>query len=153
VRDEAGRNQPERWSTVDEQLEEYPKERVVGIALDTDTVDAAREATRDLDGVTLEVLEPEQHDEVTTEPDDTGDSFVTKLRTLFGDEAPRLSRLSEALSRGHYVVLADLPDRDDDEDAHDAAKRQAGNALVGAGLGEVAYYGRWAIEEFQISDA
>jgi hypothetical protein len=138
---------------VDEQLEEYPKERVVGIATDQQVLEAARAAGEDIDGVTVEVLEPRQHEEVTTESDDTSDSLLTTLRTVFGDEAPHLSRLSDALAAGHHVVLAHLPDRSEDEEAHDAAKARAGHAFADAGLAEVKYYGRWQIEEFQISDA
>ncbi len=133
-----------------EQLAQYPTNHVVGIAADEATVTACREAAEGtkLTWLSIEVLAPEDRDEVTTPPDADGDPLLRRVRKLFGDETPHLELLATALRNGAYVVTIELPDPDDvGDEEHAEAKQMVGDALRDAGAADITYFGRWQVEQ------
>ena len=135
----------------DELLTE-PTEKVVGVAPDRSTLDAVREALSST-GVAddrIEVLSGSSaHEELDPDAGEDGPlaSVVRLVQKALGDEAVRLDKLNDAVEAGAYVVQVDLAGEDDD--AREADKRAIGHALVDAGANDVAFYGRWQIEELQ----
>ena len=137
---------------MNDELLVYPTEKVVGVAPDRSTLDAVREALSS-SGVAddrIEVLSGSSaHDELDPDTGEHGPlaSVVRVVQKALGDEAARLDRLNDAVDAGAYVVQVDPVGEDDD--AREADKRAIGQALVDAGANDVAFYGRWQIEELQ----
>ena len=137
---------------MNDELLTYPTEKVVGVAPDRSTLDAVREALSST-GVAddrIEVLSGSSaHEELDPDAGEDGPlaSVVRLVQKALGDEAVRLDKLNDAVEAGAYVVQVDLAGEDDD--AREADKRAIGHALVDAGANDVAFYGRWQIEELQ----
>ena len=134
--------------SVPEQPLTYPKDRVVGIAEDRQTLVAVRQAltSADIDTERLEVLCSEDAAD-RMDPDETEgpvEGVVRVVQKALGEESQRLQVLTDAMDAGAYVVTVSVPDADDDE-----MKRSIGRALHDAGATHVAFYGPWAIEELQ----
>jgi hypothetical protein len=144
----------DRTSAAGGDLLVYPTNRVVGIAPDRSTLEAA-EAALDASGVDAQRIEVwcgESASQAIDADGDEGGALRNVLRTVqkaFGEEALRLEQLEEAVDAGQYVVTVQLPE-DLDDDARDEEKRAVGNALHDAGAAKVAFYGPNSIEELQI---
>ena len=133
-----------------EQLAQYPTNHVVGIAADETIVDACRDAVdgTELTSPSVEVLAPEDRDQVITPPESDVDPLLRRVRKLFGDETPHLESLATALRNGAYVVTVELPDPDDvGDEPHAAGKQLIGDALRDAGAADITYFGRWQVEQ------
>ena len=129
----------------------YPTDRVVGIAPDRETLDAALTRLREA-GVGDDDIEVLCSDTAAAKLDPargaTGplERVARVAQRLLGEEAERLQTLSAAIEAGRYVVTVAVPDGEDE----DAAKRSRGRALIDSGATQVAYYGELAIEELQL---
>jgi hypothetical protein len=138
----------------DEDLMVYPTNRVVGIAPDQATLEAAQ-AALDASGIDEQRIEVWCGEGASRSIDAEGDeggvlrSAMRTVQKALGEETTRLERLEAAIDAGQYVVTVALPE-DLDDDARDAEKRAVGNALHDAGAGELAFYGPNSIEELQI---
>lgn len=132
----------------------YPKEKVVGIVDDHDTMDAVRDALRatGVDDGRVEVLSGrggEQHIDPNGRERGKVATAVRTVQKALGEEATRLEQLNAAVEAGKYVVQVELSG-DADKETFEAEKRSVGNALHDAGASKVAYYGKNAIEELQL---
>ena len=139
---------------MDNELLSYPRERVVGIAEDRDTLEAVHHRLEEADvpAERIEVLcgqdAQAQLKPGTDAGEGTFDRIVRTVQKALGDEARRMERLNEAVEAGHFVVQVALPDAQDDE--REAAKQTAGRALIDGGANSVAFYGDWQIEQLQL---
>ncbi len=131
----------------------YPTERVVGIL----------EVDGDLQGL-LEALSeagvPDDRVEVLIAGDDDqrldasgkGHGVAGRVKRVvqevLGDEGERLRTLRDELDAGHYVVAIELA-RSSDED-RETEKREVATVLTRYGARDVAFYGRYQIEEIHL---
>lgn len=133
----------------------YPTGKVVGIAADREILDAVYGAL-DASGIgedRVGILAGQAGADRLDPQGDKRGPLATALRTVqkaLGEEATRIEQLNDAVEAGKYVVKVDLPEEDEGEDAFEAEKRAIGNALHDAGATNVAYYGKFAIEELQL---
>ena len=127
-----------------------PTNHITAIASDDEVAVAARSQIEGaaLQGVSVTLLEPEDSDEVTLDPDDATDSVLARIRKLFGDETPHLEHLATALEKGAQVVCVGLPDPDQlDDEQHEELKHRIADLLVEVGATDATFHGRWGIEE------
>ena len=137
-------------SHVQQERLSYPTERVVGIADDRQTVESALAALSEagIEDDRVEVLTSESEG-VTEEPGEGIAGRITHvLKTAIGDETERLQGLHDALEAGRFIVQVRLGEDDDDD--RERTKREVGRLLSRQGLGDVAFYGKWQIEEIQL---
>lgn len=131
----------------------YPTDKVVGIVDDRAQVEAIREALASA-GVGDERIEVLCGDAGSERIDAEGEergviaSAIRTVQKALGEEATRIEKLNDAVDAGSYVLQVGL--RDADDDAQAAEKREIGRILHDGGAREVAFYGKWAIEELQI---
>jgi hypothetical protein len=128
----------------------YPTDQVVGIVPDAAHVDevvaALREAGASEDDVDVIRGGPGEGD---LRPD-VGEggpikAIVRTAQKVLGDEDERLHVLDDALEAGHHVVTVRLTGEDDDE--RDAAKAALGAAMRDHGAHDVAFYGKYQIQQ------
>jgi membrane-associated protease RseP (regulator of RpoE activity) len=72
-------------------------------------------------------------------------AIVRTAQKVLGDEDERLHVLDDALEAGHHVVTVRLTGEDDDE--RDAAKAALGAAMRDHGAHDVAFYGKYQIQQ------
>jgi hypothetical protein len=129
----------------------YPTERLVGVVDGPNEVDGVVDALKEADvgDQDIEVLSAES-DEHQIDPSDHSWAQRAKhvLTTALGDETERLEALQDALEAGRYIVQVLLPSQDDDE--READKKRLGRVLSSNGADDVAFYGKWQIEEIQL---
>ena len=131
----------------------YPTDQIVGIVRDRTDLDGVVTSLRDagIDDERIHVLRSSDAgaDDVAPDPGDAKGAVASVVQTVqkaLGDEAARLEQLEAALDAGDDVVCVELVATDDD--AHrDGQKRDIAQVLHGAGGREVAYYGRFQIEQ------
>ena len=102
------------------------------------------------DQVTVSVLGPEDHDEVTIDPDEDGPiaRLVAGVRSVLGEETSRLSTLADALNEGSHVLCVALPTPTGTSDAeHEALLRRVADLLDDGGATAVTYHGQWGIAD------
>lgn len=129
----------------------YPTDQVVGIVPSSADLPATVTALRDADV-------PDQHIHVLRSSDahadvapDAGDahgaiaSLVQTVQKALGDEVARLEQLEAALDAGHDVVSVELAEGS--EDARSEEKGRIAAALHGHGARDVAFYGRYQIQQ------
>lgn len=145
---------PDPEDRVTTELLVYPTDKVVGIVADRAGLERACAALTAV-GVDPERVEalcgPEGSAALDADGDEHG-PLATALRVVqkvLGEETPRLEKLERAVEAGAVVVQVALP-HDLDADAADAEKHRIGQALTDAGAREVAFYGRWAVQELQL---
>lgn len=133
-----------------EQLKEYPTDRIVAIAADQDIADAVAQAVA---GATarstdVEVIDPSEREQATTEGDGGADDVLGIVRRIFGDETTHLERFSQALQAGGSIVSVSVRDADQlSDDEHEQVREDIAEAMTAAGATEVTYFGRWTIEQ------
>jgi hypothetical protein len=138
---------------VNEELLVYPTDKVVGVVESRDRLQAIRTRMGDV-GVgsdRIEVLCGEAGSERLDAGGDEGGPLASAIRTVqkaLGEEATRLEKLNDAVDAGHYVVQVALSEGDTDQ--QQAEKREIGLILHEGGARDVAFYGRWAVEEIQL---
>jgi hypothetical protein len=130
----------------------YPTDQVVGIVTDPDRLDdvlaGLREAGADDDRVS--VLRDRDTDHLRPEVSDGGPvkSVVRAAQKVLGDESERLRQLDEALAAGHLVVCVPLSEPEGgDQDVRDREKATLSGAMRNHGAHEVAFYGKYQIQQ------
>lgn len=136
---------------MDDQMLDYPNNRVVGVAADRDILESAYGALRGagveesrIDVLCARDVEPGD----TAEEDGVIATVIRTVRTSLGEEALRLRALNEALDRGQYVIEVEMPETDGE--VSDDDKHAVGTVLHEAGVADVAFYGTLTVEELQL---
>lgn len=135
-----------------EQLSTSPTNHITAIARESDVAATARQAVEGaaLQGVTVDVIDPDERDDATIDPtdDSAAEGVLAGVRKLLGDETPHLEHLADALEAGAHVVCVGLPDPDSvDDAAYEELKQRSASLLREAGTTDVTYHGRWGIED------
>lgn len=134
-----------------EQFSTSPTNHITAIARDAEVAMQARRAidAAAMGGVTVEVVDPDERDDATIDPEDEGaaQGLLTGIRKILGDETPHLEHLADALEGGAHVMTVGLPDPDGVDDAtHEDVKQRTATILLEAGATAVTYHGPWGIE-------
>lgn len=134
----------------------YPTDQVVGaipVGRSTDdAVAALRDAGASDDAVT--VHRREDGDDLAPRigaADGVKETVVHTAQKVLGDEAERLHVLEERLDEGATLVCVRLASDPDDEDGRAEEKRTLGRALRDSGAQDVAFYGRYQIQQLDAS--
>jgi hypothetical protein len=142
---------------VSDQAIVYPTDQVVGALPATGSLDDLRSALRDSgvadDAVTVHrgrgdggELAPR-----TEDADGLKERVVRGAQKVLGDEAERLQVLEDRLAEGATLVCVALAADEDDDDARDREKRDIGGVLRAHGAEDVAFYGKYQIEQLDAS--
>jgi hypothetical protein len=131
----------------------YPTDQVVGALPAGRSVDQLRDALREA-GVADEAVTVHSSRDADLSPKaDDGEgvkqTVVRAAQKVLGDESERLQVLEDRLAEGATLVCVHLAA--DDDDARDAEKRRIGGVLRDHGAEDVAFYGRYQIEQLDAS--
>jgi hypothetical protein len=142
---------------VTEQNLVYPTDQVVGALPATRSLDDLREALRDA-GVTDDAVTvhrgPGDSGELAPQTDD-GEGVKEKVtrtaQKVLGDESERLQVLEDRLREGATLVCVQLASDEDDDDGREREKRDLGATLRAHGAEDIAFYGKYQIEQLDAS--
>lgn len=133
----------------------YPTDQVVGALPEGGDLDGLRAALRDA-GVDDGQVAVHRDGDADLEPDPAGADGVIKTvaqaaQQVLGDEAERLRVLEDRLAEGATLVCIHLAADEDEEDARDEEKRRIGAVLRDHGARDVAFYGKYQIQQLDAS--
>lgn len=128
----------------------YPSDQVVGVVPDAAHVDEVVEALRAAGASEADISVVRGGPGEGDLRPDVGEggpvnAVVRTVQKVLGDEDERLHVLDDALEAGHHVVAVHLTGDDDDE--RDAQKAALGAALRDHGAHDVAFYGKYQIQQ------
>jgi hypothetical protein len=142
---------------VSDQALVYPTDQVVGALPSTSSLDDLRSALRDTgvadDAVTVH-RGPGDSGELAPRTDDADgikERMVRGAQKVLGDESERLQVLEDRLAEGATLVCVALAADEDDDDGREREKRDIGAALRAHGADDIAFYGKYQIEQLDNS--
>ncbi len=133
----------------------YPTDQVVGALPADRDLDELRSALRDA-GVADGAVSVHRADDGDLAPR-TGDgdgvkqTVVRAAQKVLGDEAERMRVLEDRLGEGATIVCVQLAAAEDEEDAREREKVELGQVLRSHGADDVAFYGKYQIQQLDSS--
>ncbi|MEX0835893.1 MAG: hypothetical protein WD010_07365, partial [Nitriliruptor sp.] len=79
------------------------------------------------------------------------ETVVRAAQKVLGDEAERMRVLEDRLGEGATIVCVQLAADEDDDDAREREKAELGQVLRSHGADDVAFYGKYQIEQLDSS--